>query len=360
MEFCVGTHPYDLWDAGGRDAMLAKHARQLSLNGSFMQEGRRREDAERLRKMLDADGLLAITSHPPFGSYNEPFSVLRQDPDGLQRELAWMKEFLVRCGILGIRAIPLHTGGAMLPQSQPWEVDCAKAYVEALLPTAEKAGVIIAIENTNHAMPLSFYPHMTEQVPLNKNIWSFDDTQKILSFVQAFESPFVRICYDTGHSHLLGRMLADHGAFAPWIALYHLHDNEGAGNFLAVATQPKIDIFRCPAVRVPQPAGLPQLMAGGADDGVIRPGPGHGGQELGDHMAHGRFPEMLAQRPPTEIIGALQCFIRAVQQRNLAQQKIRRGTVGNQRRIKLLVLRIESVHIGPQLLFKADRHGVSP
>ena len=230
MEFCVGTHPYDLWDAGGRDAMLAKHARQLSLNGSFMQEGRRREDAERLRKMLDADGLLAITSHPPFGSYNEPFSVLRQDPDGLQRELAWMKEFLVRCGILGIRAIPLHTGGAMLPQSQPLEVDCAKAYVEALLPTAEKAGVIIAIENTNHAMPLSFYPHMTEQVPLNKNIWSFDDTQKILSFVQAFDSPFVRICYDTGHSHLLGRMLADHGAFEPWIALYHLHDNEGAGN----------------------------------------------------------------------------------------------------------------------------------
>ena len=230
MEFCIGTYPYDLWNAEDRIILLENNVRQLSMDGSFMKEDCQRKNVEQLRRMLDADGLTAITSHPPFGSYNEPFSVLRQDPEGLQKELAWMKEFLVRCGILGIRVIPLHTGGAMLPHAKAWEIDCAKKYVEALLPTAEKSGVIIAIENTNHAMPMCFYPHMTGKTALNKNIWEFDDTQRILSFVQFFDSPFVQICYDTGHSHLLGRMLEDLMAFDSRIALYHLHDNEGAGN----------------------------------------------------------------------------------------------------------------------------------
>ena len=230
FEFCFGTHGFDLWNAEDRNKLRALGFRQLSIGCRDFMDGHAREDAARLREWLEGDGLLAVTSHPPFGSFNEPFSTLRQDPEGLAHDLEWMKEFILRCGLLGIKAIPLHTGGAMLPRAQRWETESARRYVEALLPAAEEAGVIIAVENTNHATPVGFYPGMTGQVPLNRNIWEFDDTDRILGFVHSFHSPFVKVCYDTGHSHLLGKMLPDLDAFLDDIALFHIHDNDGAGN----------------------------------------------------------------------------------------------------------------------------------
>ena len=230
FEFCISPHGFDLTNPDDRRALRSMGISQLSISPKAFMDGHSRWDAVHLREMLEDDGLSAATSHPPFGSFNEPFSTLRQDPDGLRAELDWLREYILRCGLLGVKAIPLHTGGAMLPKAQPWETDCARRYVEALLPAAEDAGVVIAIENTNHATPIGFYPGMTEQVPLNRNIWEFDDTHRILDFVHSFHSPFVKICYDTGHSHLLGKMLPDLDAFLPDIALFHIHDNDGAGN----------------------------------------------------------------------------------------------------------------------------------
>lgn len=229
FEFCIGVFGYDLWNAEDRRKLRDLGLTQLSVGARLLME-RSCEEIVRLRELLAADGLWAATSHPPFGSFNEPFSTLRQDPTGLAQDLEWMKEYILRCGLLGIRAIPLHTGGAMLPRAQRWETESARRYVEALLPAAEKAGVIIAIENTNHATPIGFFPDMTEQATLNRNIWEFDDTHRILDFVHAFDSPMVKICYDTGHSHLLGKILPDLEAFLPYIALFHIHDNDGAGN----------------------------------------------------------------------------------------------------------------------------------
>lgn len=231
FEFCISPYGYDLTNSEDRHALRSMGISQLSISPkAFMDGSTTRESAARLREMLEADGLCSATSHPPFGSFNEPFSTLRQDPAGLAAELEWLKEYILRCGLLGVKAIPLHTGGAMLPKAQPWETDSARRYVEALLPAAEAANVVIAIENTNHATPIGFYPGMTEQVPLNRNIWEFDDTHRILDFVHSFDSPFVKICYDTGHSHLLGKLLPDLDAFLPDIALFHIHDNDGAGN----------------------------------------------------------------------------------------------------------------------------------
>lgn len=230
FEFCISPYGFDLTNSEDRRALRSMGISQLSVSPKAFMDGHTRDDAVRLRELLQVDGLSAVTSHPPFGSFNEPFSTLRQDPDGLRAELDWLREYILRCGLLGVKVIPLHTGGAMLPKAQPWEIDSARRYVEALLPAAETAGVVIAVENTNHATPIGFYPGMTEQVPLNRNIWEFDDTHRILDFVHSFDSPFVKICYDTGHSHLLGKMLPDLDAFLPDVALFHIHDNDGAGN----------------------------------------------------------------------------------------------------------------------------------
>ena len=229
--FCVSAENYDLNSDDTLESLAAAGAGQLSVSYDIlMQEGVTCYDIQALRGRLASHGLFAVTSHPPFGSFNEEFSTLRQDREGRARDLDWMEEFIHRCGWLGVSAVPLHTGGAMLPGSKPWEILLAQRYVERLLPVARRANVVIAIENTNHATPIDWYEGVREIVTIDKNVWRFDDTQKILNFVHGFDSPFVKICYDTGHSHLLGKVLPDLAFFLCDIVLYHLHDNDGAGN----------------------------------------------------------------------------------------------------------------------------------
>lgn len=229
--FCFKLANRDIWSEEIRGSMTDAGITEVCPEPVFyMPDKYTRDDVKRLREILDRDGLEATTSHPPFGSFNERFSTLRQSPSGLREDLEYMKEFIVRCSILGVKAIPLHTGGAMLPDARKWETESARRYVESLLDTAEKSGVIIAVENTNHATAIGFYPGVEEQVKLNRNIWKFDDTDRILDFVHSFGSPYVKICYDTGHSHLLGKMLPDFRAFYDDIVMLHLHDNDGAGS----------------------------------------------------------------------------------------------------------------------------------
>lgn len=229
--FCLGCNVGKIRDGAYRKMLFDAGVREISADPPvFMSEDWSRDDVKRLADAVREDGLQTVTAHPPFGSFNQPFSTLRQSPKGLREDLAYMNEFILRCGLLGVQAIPLHTGGAMLPDAQDWEIQSAADYVKALLDSAEKAGVIIAVENTNHATAVGFYPGVEEDIPLNLNIWKFDDTERILDFVHSFDSPYVRICYDTGHSHLNGKMLPDLDAFSKEIVLFHLHDGDGLGS----------------------------------------------------------------------------------------------------------------------------------
>lgn len=230
--FCYPIPPQaDLHDPAVCLRLSGMGIRQIGYDGEdIMAKGNTRESLRQLRRTLDSAGLSVKTAHPPFGSYNEPFSTIRQNRTGREADLAYLREFIFRCGILGVHAIPLHTGGAMLPNSESWEVDLARKYVDALLPSARKAGVRIAVENTNHARAVDWYPGVQEAPALDKNIWEYDDTGKIIDFVAGFGDPMVGICYDTGHSHLQGRMMEDMEAFAPRVILFHLHDGDGMGN----------------------------------------------------------------------------------------------------------------------------------
>lgn len=237
FDFCIGSFRVNLWDADVRRRLREMGVQQLSVScEDFMLPQYGSEDALRLCELFLENGLRAVTSHPPFGSFNEPFSLLRQDPEERAQDIEWMRKFLVRCGLLKIQAIPLHTGGAMLSDSREWEIACAESYVRALLPTSERANVIIAVENTNHVTPIGFYQCIPEPARLNNNIWKFDDADRILRFVHGFNSLYVRICYDTGHSNLLGKMMEDMQRFLLDIALFHLHDNDGAGNDAYIQT----------------------------------------------------------------------------------------------------------------------------
>lgn len=230
FEFCVGTDTINIFKEDECIRLREQNIKKISLDCEiFMDGGITRNQVEQLACVLEGNGLSVETSHPPFGSYNEPFGVISQKARRSE-EIEWMREFIERCGLLHMKAIPLHTGGAMLPGSQDWEVELAYDYVNSLLPSAERAGVKIAIENTNHANPIGWYKGVRSDIELNRNIWEYDDTDKIIRFVESINSDMVGICYDTGHSHLQGKVIEDMQAFKNKIILFHLHDNDGAYN----------------------------------------------------------------------------------------------------------------------------------
>ena len=231
LEFCVGTESLNLYKEEECIRLREQDVTKISVSCELLMEGgRSRSDVEKLAVLLQKTGLSPETCHPPFGSYNELFSIINQRREQRSYTINWMKELTERCGLLNIKAIPLHTGGAMLPDSQDWEIALAFDYVSSLLNTAEKTGVRIAVENTNHARPINWLEGVQDDIPLDKNIWEYDDTEKIIRFVTRFQSKSVGICYDTGHSHLLGKVIEDMEAFKENIVLFHLHDNDGAYN----------------------------------------------------------------------------------------------------------------------------------
>ena len=184
-------------------------------------------DLIRLKEQVEDSGLNFVTSHPFFGSWNNSFSTASQNKPRVRYELAWMKEFIRRMGLLGMHAFPLHIGGALLPGAAKWELDIVIRYVEELLPAAEEADIIIAIENTNHAWPDHWQPGDGSFTKTDGSSWRHDDPALDLQIVEHFASPRVGICYDIGHAHLQGKAMETLEAFLPHIALYHLHDNGG-------------------------------------------------------------------------------------------------------------------------------------
>ncbi len=125
----------------------------------------------------------------------------------------------------GYSALQKNSGVTVLELRQ----NCIRT-MEELLPLAEKRNVKIALEN---------------------NISPADTIDELIAIVEAVNSPYVGVCYDSGHAHemskLPGKNAADIDGFtqelwknnvilgennavdrlAPYIIECHLHDNDG-------------------------------------------------------------------------------------------------------------------------------------
>lgn len=129
----------------------------------------------------------------------------------------------------GCKEYVVHIG-ALCCYYRPYDAqkmrDLACATLDQLVPTAEKLGIIIAVEN-------SFEPTNT--------------TDEVLYYINKFPSPAVGVCYDAGHANMMttkdksrygedmNRPWANNIEFedhaleklAPHIVTCHLHDNNG-------------------------------------------------------------------------------------------------------------------------------------
>lgn len=171
-------------------------------------------------------GFVFDTCHPPFGGGNQRNSLCAEDEKIRQETIVTYTYYIQKFSETGMRAIPVHTGGAMHPAGGRKALDRLTDTLTRLLPEAEKTGVILALENTFYSNPCPFTDAPNPSGVDSKYI--NDDCEMLVKYVQEWNSPWIKICHDVGHSLLFGhRIQEDLPVLAPLTVLYHIQDNDG-------------------------------------------------------------------------------------------------------------------------------------
>ena len=232
------THCY-AWTQGSREEQKNRMrefaengAEHLVLTSSLLAEGAK--DSGYLMTFaadMKEFGLDFVDSHAFWGTWSDPGMPMAE----------WREIMLLRhqmafrfCNRFGVRTMAFHTGntfnnifGKELTLEDYY--DALIRSLEILLPEAEKYGVIIALEN--------------QWTPLNHS-------RQLLRALEHFHSPYLGLCYDSGHGNLTEKGSLFPGEtcvpsvwnnlgipveweenliekFSPHLVNCHLHDNNG-------------------------------------------------------------------------------------------------------------------------------------
>jgi sugar phosphate isomerase/epimerase len=222
---------------GAKHLVLSNTLISMIMQNSFL--------AAQLKKEIAAAGMSFVDAHAPFGHYldlNVP------DPQYRGIMLARMQLALQIAADFAIDSIAIHSGDTpeiwknySLTQLHEALIDS----LETLLPLAEKLKITIALENIIH--------------PSNT-------AEKLLAAVKRFSSPFIALCYDSGHANLMkmdrgfneGQALEawkNHGKvqwddkilekMLPEVSTCHLHDNHGQYDNHLIPGKGNIDWQHC-------------------------------------------------------------------------------------------------------------------
>ena len=98
-------------------------------------------------------------------------------------------------------------------------------------------------------------------------------------------------------------------------------------------------------LRIAQPAAFAEVVPGRAHDRVVYAAPRHLREELRHAPSAVAPAQMLAVRPPAEVVRSFDVLVRAGKARHVAEHEILGCRVGNRVRVQLFVRRVEPAHI---------------
>ncbi|MGI6487488.1 MAG: sugar phosphate isomerase/epimerase family protein [Syntrophothermaceae bacterium] len=154
-------------------------------------------EKENMPKMVRESGLVLENIHVPYDDCNDIWSDVRSVRDAVvKRHLNWLED----CARFDIPLMVMHiTDGPNPPFSPRNGIDS----ITRILNTAEEAGIVIAIENTER----------------------LDYTEFVLSEI---ESPYLGLCYDSSHDWLYDGVGAEILLkLGRYLKATHLSDNDG-------------------------------------------------------------------------------------------------------------------------------------
>lgn len=165
---------------------------------------------EKVGKVAKDRGIVFSQTHGPWRYPPKDFT----EEDRAER-FEKMSIALEGTAAVGAPCMAIHNimpwGGDQLPEPDRF-MDMNRAFFSRLLDKAKACGVVIALEN----------------MPFKKLILSTPG--QVLDFVKEFDSPFFRVCLDTGHAAVFGISPADavRQIGRDYLACLHVHDNDGA------------------------------------------------------------------------------------------------------------------------------------
>lgn len=165
-----------------------------------------------VRSALDGAGIEPYQAHGPW--------IYPPKNDTPQDRATWLlyAETAVRaCAVLGCPYLVMHPvmpDGYLARQNAEEVEKINRKFFSRLLETAAREQVTVALENMPFRAELLATP------------------REILSFVRSFDFPWFKVCFDTGHSLVRQTEPADavREIGAQWLAVLHVHDNNGVSD----------------------------------------------------------------------------------------------------------------------------------
>ncbi len=181
------------------------------LSHPYMQDDWK-EKIRSLKETADALGMDFVQSHAPSANpleFNAQWEV----------SVAVTCRALEICQVLGIPMSVYHSGWSMeLPYAmagagEKYAEENMK-FIRRIIPTMEKTGVMLLIENSTHA-------NMGE-------CYFFYTGKEMKDFLQYANHPLLGACWDTGHANIEGHQYDDILALGDDLRALHFNDNGGA------------------------------------------------------------------------------------------------------------------------------------
>ena len=162
-------------------------------------------EAKRLREYAEGKGMQFVISHAP-GYIN----AYEGDQDELVRATNRAIEI---CAVMGIPSTVVHAGWRE-GLSQEEFLGLTEDFFKRLLPTAERCGVNLLIENGTHGN----FPWE------GANFFTGADMR---AFIDRMKHPLLHACWDTGHANIEGTQYENIMELGEHLYALHVNDNHG-------------------------------------------------------------------------------------------------------------------------------------
>jgi len=159
-----------------------------------------------LSRELADNGKRIWSVHAPFGKGSN-LSAL--DGEERAKALETNQKLLQKVGMAGVEIVVVHPGVA--EDNQENLKTMSSLIVESLAElviAAEQEGVKLALENMLPKHPGS-------------------DGEELLNMVKQIDSPWLGVCFDSGHAHVAGDMRKHFETLKDSIITFHIQDNDG-------------------------------------------------------------------------------------------------------------------------------------
>ena len=159
-----------------------------------------------LSRELADNGKRIWSVHAPFGKGSN-LSAL--DGEERAKALETNQKLLQKIGMAGVEIVVVHPGVA--EDNQENVKTMSSLIVESLAElviAAEQEGVKLALENMLPKHPGS-------------------DGEELLNMVKQIDSPWLGVCFDSGHAHVAGDMRKHFETLKDSIITFHIQDNDG-------------------------------------------------------------------------------------------------------------------------------------